>query len=221
MTTLSSKNVAQFLSSNPSFFDEYANLLSEVRLASPVSGRTLSLQERQLEVLREKYKTLELRLADFLRHGQDNDVLIHKFCEWTRALLLARNDIDLPQTLISSLQTVFDVPQISLRLWRVAPAFTNAWFTQNVSASAKNFAKNLSSPYCGINQNFDILHWLEHPGTVQSTAIIPLCIDNTDDTFGAIVLGSDDIERFSAKMATRFLSEIGKTASAALINLLD
>jgi len=43
----------------------------------------------------------------------------------------------------------------------------------------------------------------------------------TADTFGLLVLGSSDPQRFAAGMATDFLSEIGATASAALACLLD
>ena len=44
--------------------EEHANLLGDVRLSSPLTGRAVSLQERQMEVMRDKYRALELRMAD-------------------------------------------------------------------------------------------------------------------------------------------------------------
>lgn len=215
-----SDSVAHFLSTTPDFFAEHAALLGQIRLSSPLTGRTLSLQERQMEVMREKYKVLELQLSDLLRHGQANEAIAHKFQNWTRSLLQARNDVDLPHVLTTGLQTVFGVPQATLRLWRVAPDYAHAWFAENVADDARIFAKSLTAPYCGANNDFDAVRWLEDAATVQSTAIIPLRL-GTADTFGLLVLGSSDPQRFAAGMATDFLSEIGATASAALACLLD
>jgi hypothetical protein len=65
------------------------------------------------------------------------------------------------------------------------------------------------------------VRWLENAEEVQSTAILPLRIDASSETFGLLVLGSPDPDRFHTGMATDFLAEIGKTASAALMCLLD
>jgi uncharacterized protein YigA (DUF484 family) len=49
---LDSNTVADYLLDNPQFFEEHAELLSRVKLSSALGGRTLSLQERQMDVLR-------------------------------------------------------------------------------------------------------------------------------------------------------------------------
>ncbi|MEO8169450.1 MAG: DUF484 family protein [Oxalobacteraceae bacterium] len=218
---LDSHHVALFLSKTPHFFEEHAALLGQIRLSSPLTGRTLSLQERQMEVMREKHKKLELQLSDLLRHGQANDAIAHKFQQWTRSLLQARNDVDLPHVLATGLQSVFGVPQATLRLWRVAPDYAHAWFAEDVSEDAMIFAKSLAAPYCGTNNDFDAVRWLDDAASVQSTAIIPLRLGSGSETFGLLVLGSDDPQRFVTDMATDFLSEIGTTASSALTCLLD
>ncbi len=224
---LDSHSVAQFLSNTPGFFEEHAALLGRIRLSSPLTGRTLSLQERQMEVMREKHKKLELQLSELLRHGQENDVNVHKFQSWTRSLLQARNDVDLPHVLVTGLQTIFDVPQATLRLWRVAPDYAHGWFAEDAAQDAMIFANSLTAPYCGANNDFDAVRWLEDAASVQSTALIPLRLGSVDsagsapETFGLLVLGSSDPQRFASGMATDFLSEIGSTASAALTCLLD
>jgi uncharacterized protein YigA (DUF484 family) len=47
---MNSTDIATYLIQNPDFFEEHAELLSAVKLTSPVMGRTISLQERQMEV---------------------------------------------------------------------------------------------------------------------------------------------------------------------------
>jgi len=50
--------------------------------------------------------------------------------------------------------------------------------------------------------------------------MLPLRVGAAPEAFGLLVLGSPDPSRFSADMATDFLSRISETASAALACLL-
>ena len=218
MTThIDPDTVAQYLIDAPHFFEEHAELLAKIRLTSPLLGRSVSLQERQMEVLREKIKVQDLRLADMVRNAQENEAITHKLYTWTRSLLLGRNDVDLPHTLVDGLRSMFAVPQATLRIWGVAEAYTHTWFAVPTSDDAKIFANGLSMPFCGGNNDFEAASWLETG--VQSIAILPL--RNGSTTFGLLVLSSADPQRFSANTATDFLVQIGETASTALTCLLD
>lgn len=218
---LDSVTVADFLSDNPHFFEEHSELLTKVKLTSPVAGRTVSLQERQMEVLREKIKTMEMRMAELLRIAQENDTITQKFLLWTRSLLLARNDVDLPHILVNGLQTIFSVPHATLRIWHVAEEFSHTWFSTPVSDDAKLFCNGLTAPYCGPNQDFEAASWLDDAEAIQSIAMLPLRADGASEAFGLLVLGSPEPQRFSSDMATDFLSKIGSVASAAMTCLVD
>lgn len=218
---LDSNAVADFLSDNPHFFEEHSDLLARVKLTSPVAGRAVSLQERQMEVLREKIKALELRLSELMRIAQENDAITQKFLEWTRSLLLARNDVDLPHTLITGLQAIFSVPHATLRIWGVAEEFRHTWFAADVSEDARIFCNGLTTPYCGPNQDFEAASWFDDAESIHSIAMLPLRVGAAPEAFGLLVLGSPDPHRFAADMATDFLSKIGETASAAMTCLLD
>jgi uncharacterized protein YigA (DUF484 family) len=219
--SLDSTAVAQFLVQNPHFFEEHSDLLATIKLSTPLGGRTVSLQERQMEVLREKIKILEMRLAELLRMGEENDAIAGKFQKWTRSVLLARNDVDLPHTLTSQLQEIFSVPYATLRIWNVAESFAHAWFAQAVSADARIFSNSLNVPFCGSNNDFEAASWLDDAADVRSLAMLPLRIGAAPDAFGLLVLGSSDPTRFTADMATDFLMKIGETSSAALTCLLE
>jgi uncharacterized protein YigA (DUF484 family) len=218
---LDSAAVAHFLIDNPGFFQEQAELISKLKLISPLGGRTVSLQERQMEVLREKIKALEMQMASLLRIGHENDAMNEKFHAWTRSLLLARNDVDLPHLLINGLQTIFSVPHATLRLWGVAAEFSHTWFAAEVSADARIFSNGLDTPFCGANNDFEVASWLDEASTIQSVAILPLRLEGMTDAFGLVVLGSPDASRFTSDMGTVFLTQVSQTASAALSCLLD
>jgi uncharacterized protein YigA (DUF484 family) len=218
--------VLQYLTDHPHFFEEHASLLGEVKLSSPLTGRAVSLQERQMEVMRDKYKALELRMAELSRHAKENETIAGRFHSWTQALLQVREDGAMPRVLADSLKSSFHVPQATLRLWGAKPDYADEWFTAGASDDARIFANSLMAPYCGANNDFEAVRWLEDAGHVQSTVIIPLRKPGSSApagkaaTFGLLILGSPDSERFTSLMATDFLVHIGETASVALAPLL-
>ena len=218
---MNSTDIATYLIQHPHFFEEHAELLSSIKLTSPVMGRAISLQERQMEVVREKYRTLELKLAELMRLADENLDITNKFQVWTRTLLLARNDVDLPFILTQGLQDIFFLPHATLRLWNVAPEFTHTWFSEAASEDAMLIAKGLKTPFCGANQDFEAASWIDATEPVQSIAMLPLRLSATSPTFGLLVLGSQDPGRYTKDMATDFLVKIADTTSAALACLID
>ncbi len=218
---MNTNDIADFLSQNPHFFEEHAELLSSIKLTSPIMGRTISLQERQMEIVREKLKAMELRLAELMRVAQDNDAITAKFQMWTRELLLARNDVDLPYILTKSMQDIFNLPHATLRLWNVAEDFTHTWFAAPTTEDVQLFAKGMTTPFCGKNQDFEAASWIESEQAIASMAMLPLRIAADEPTFGLLVLGSPDPARFTKDMATDFLAKIGDTTSAALYCMID
>ena len=49
-------DIADYLARTPSFFERHAELLARVQITSPHGKRAVSLQERQLEILRERIR---------------------------------------------------------------------------------------------------------------------------------------------------------------------
>jgi len=212
-------DVAQYLVSNPHFFEEHAELLGKIKLSSPLLGRAVSLQERQMEVVRDKYRHLELRLTELMRLAQENDQAIAKFQKWTNLLLLARNDVDLPHILTSNLKDIFALPHATIRLWNVAEEFEHTWFSAPTSDTIRLFATSLITPFCGENKDFEAASWLDVPAaSIASIAMMPMRAEGK--VIGLLVLGSPDKNRFSSNMATDFLSQLADTASAAIACLI-
>lgn len=173
-----------------------------------------------MEVLREKYKQLELKMSTLMRNGQENDAIAEKFQQWTCSLLASRHDTELPRILVDGLRNRFDVPQVTLRLWGVGADHANAWFAKPVSGDIRIFANGLDAPFCGPNNDFEAAGWLDDAGTVKSIAMLPLRAPGAQQAFGMLVLGSPDAQRFSETMSTDFLIRFAATASAALASLL-
>jgi uncharacterized protein YigA (DUF484 family) len=218
---ITEQDIANYLANTPGFFERHAELLSSIQLTSPHCQRAVSLQERQMEMLRDKLKGMEHKIIEMIRHGQENVAIADRLHRFTRALMLTSNAADLPGVAVDELMHQFMIPQAGIRLWGAAPAFAALPFAQAVSDDAKTFAASLSLPYCGVNSGFEAAGWLEDAATIASVALIPLRHGpGAENAFGMLVLGSPDPTRYSADMGTEFLMRIGEIASAGLSRLL-
>ena len=89
-------DIADYLANTPGFFERHAELLSSVQLLSPHGQRAVSLQERQMEMLRDRIKGLEHRIVEMIRHGQENIAIADRLHRTTRRLLLTADPALLP-----------------------------------------------------------------------------------------------------------------------------
>jgi uncharacterized protein YigA (DUF484 family) len=213
-------DIANYLANTPGFFERQAELLSSIQLTSPHGQRAVSLQERQMEMLREKIKGLEHKIIDMIRHGQENVAIADKLHRWTRAIMLTAQPTFLPQVLVQQLMHQFLIPQAAIRVWGVDDKYVDQPFTQSVSADTKILTSSLTLPYCGLNTGFEAAAWLDDAATVASLALIPMRHERSEAAFGLLVLGSPDPTRYSTDMGTEFLMRIGEIASAGLSRLL-
>ena len=213
-------DIANYLLTSPGFFERHAELLSTVQLTSPHGQRAVSLQERQMEMLRDKIKGLERQIIEMIRNGQDNVAIADKLHRWTRALMLTADAGALPPVLLGELKHQFMIPQAALRVWDADAVHASQVFARPVGDEVKTFATSLGAPYCGLNSGFEAVQWLDAPGSALSIALVPLRRDSEAAAFGMLVLASPDPTRYSPDMGTEFLVRIGELASAALSRLL-
>jgi uncharacterized protein YigA (DUF484 family) len=222
MNPITEDDIANWLANNPEFFERHAELLAAVQLTSPHGNRAVSLQERQAEMLREKIKSLEHRIMDMVRHGNENMVITDRILRWAKSMLLVQSTRALPAMLVGELQSQFMVPQVALKVWDVDPRYANEPFAQGASEDAKTFASSLTQPYCGMATGLEAVRWLDDPATALSIALVPLrpgALSDTSAAFGMLVLASPDPQRFESGLATDFLERIAELASAALSRL--
>ena len=244
--TMNPQDVADYLQEHPEFLSEHASVFATLTVPHPHGGRAIPLSERQMVTLREKNRALELKVAELMRFGQENDAIAERLARWTRMLLLQRSPRLMPETLTGSLEEIFSVPHVALVVWGAAEDFVNEARAMDASAELIAFVGTLQVPYCGApdadaahaaslfqKATTDVLKEATTDGAalettpesgdgndVRSIALIPLHRGASAEAFGVLALGSADARRFHEGMGTEFLSRIGETASAALTRLL-
>ncbi len=229
--------IADYLLSHPEFFNQHAELLASIRLNIPTHPGVLSLQERQMQILRDRQQQLEERLGALLRYGQENDTLASKLGRFTTQLLAERETARLPHTALAGLRDIFGIPQVGLRMWGTAKRFAHPPYTDDVGEEVRTFARQLQSPYCGTDFTLPAAHWcneapsdpeMQKTATVEAVAepasIALLALRHpgipTCPAFGLLVMGSPDVNRFHSDVATDYLAHLGAIIGAALSRLL-
>jgi uncharacterized protein YigA (DUF484 family) len=218
---MNEREVADFLLSNPGFFARHAELLATIKLTSPHGNRAISLQERQMEMLREKNKQLERRLAELMRHGHENDSIVSRLTDWTARIVAERCAHALPQTLIGGLAEVFEIPAVALRIWDLASSHADADFAASVGEEIRRFASSLTLPYCGPNTGFAAAQWLSQPqaaGNASLALAAPVRASDSDHSDNS-ALKSKSAEPMMTELTFESAKSSAAFASVALIAL--
>lgn len=211
-------DVARYLQENPVFFEQYADLLSQIYIPHPHGGRAIPLSERQVLALRERVRALETRLAELLEVGEENDAIGEKMHRLCLAILPVPDLPSLLATLYYNLREDFAVPHASLRVWREGVPLDLAEF-RGVSDDMKRYAAGLTQPFCGPSGNAEAAAWFgEAASHVRSVACMPL--RDKSECFGMLVLGSEDVARFYPEMGTVYLKRLGELAGASLLRFV-
>lgn len=220
--TVDEQAVTQYLQQNGDFFERHPQLLARLRLHHPRNGATVSLIERQVEVLREKYQAQELKLTEFVRVARANNVLADKIHRFTRRLLRTSTQAQAIVEIEASLREDFDTFHAVLVLPHTTlPGEIGAGqrFVRRVHAEDASFRSfealfATCKPRCGqVRDSQREFLFGNDAANIGSVALVPL---GTHPPLGLLALGSVDQERFHPGMSTDFLSRIGELVSEVL-----
>jgi uncharacterized protein len=225
-TTTDELTVAQYLQHNLDFFERHPQLLARMRVQHPRNASTVSLIERQVEVLREKFETQDAKLTEFVRVARANNLLAEKIHRFTRRLLKTSTRVDAITEIEASLREDFDTFHAVLVLAiNGEPLVPDAdRFVRSVSAEDPNYRSfetlfSAAKPRCGqIRDSQREFLFGSEAIEIGSVALIPL---SGQPAPGLLALGSVDRDRFHPGMSIEFLSRMGELISDALARPRD
>ena len=216
------ERIERYLSLNPDFFERHQPLLSRMRLPHMRTGSTVSLVERQVEVLREQKSDSDRRLAEFVSVARANDQLADKIHRFTRRLLRAPGPQAALTALEASLREDFEAFHSVLVLTSPMNSLANVEFEPFLrklpadDANIRSFEAllNTGKPRCGQvrDSQRDFLFGPES-ASIGSVALVPL---GEGGSVGLLALGSAERERFHPGMSTEFLKRMGELITDAL-----
>lgn len=211
-TTPQAQQVADYLVRHPNFFNDHPTLLADLYIPHPHGTHAVSMSERQLIALRDKVRTLETKLAELIRFGEENDAISEKLHALTLALMAARCADDIVAALNLHLYEGFAVPHYALRVWNLGQS--DLAIAQPVDDAVRKAVQGMAFPVCGMPALPEALAWFgEIAPHLRSFATIPL---THHDCVGVLVLASEEPDRFYASMGTLYLSRLAQLLAAAM-----
>jgi uncharacterized protein len=213
--------IAGYLDAFPDFFERHTQLLQRLRLPHGHGGAAVSLVEKQVEVLRERNRQLDRKLADFVEVARGNDALAAKMHRLVQRLVPARGIAAVVSAIESSLREDFEVTQSVLVLFRSDDALRAQEsrflrLARREDADIRSFDNLFSAgkPRCGQVRDSQ-RDYLFGAGAVDvaSVALVPL---GPGGSIGLLACASSDLHRFNPTMSTDFLARIGEMVGAAI-----
>ncbi len=206
------QSIATYLQHNPDFFERHQGLLLKLRLPHARGGSTISLVERQIEVMREKHAALEAKLAELVSVARANDAIADKLHRFTRRLLKAASRADAVARIEAGLREEFDAFHSVLLLIGEHPDLIPQRFVRTLAREEpglKSFDTLFAGgkPRCGQARDSQ-RELLFGPESAQigSVALVPLAEKGA--AVGVLALGSPDRDRFHPGMSTEFLARM-------------
>lgn len=213
--------IAAYLQHNPDFFERHQALLTRLRVPHARGGSTISLVERQIEVLREKHAALEGKLAELVSVARANDAIAEKLHRFTRKLLRARSRAEAVTLIEASLREDFDAFHGGvLVLIGDYPDLAPQRFVRTVAredAGLKPFETLFTSgkPRCGqVRDSQREFLFGQDANDIGSVALVPLV--EKSGPIGVLALGSTDRDRFHPGMSTEFLARMADLIADSL-----
>ncbi len=221
---LNDSTVAEYLQANPDFFERNGPLLTKLRLPHlRDAGATVSLVERQVEVLRERNQSLERRLKELVDVARTNDTLADRIHRLSQRLIRAHGLLETINAIETSLREDFEAMHSVLVLFleqarpleAAAGRFLHA--DDLGGSEIKTFESLLlaGKPRCGQIRDAQ-RDYLFGKDSIEigSVALTPL---GPKGAVGILAIGASDAERFHPAMSTEFLSRIGELVTYALV----
>jgi hypothetical protein len=216
-------SVTQYLETYPDFFERNVGLLAKLRLPHlRESSATVSLVERQVEVLRDRNQALERKLAELMDVARANDALANRIHCLSQRLIRGRTLLETINAVETSLREDFDARNSVLLLFMEQARDLEGAVGRFLKAAdpsddvVKTFEPLLQSgkPRCGQIRDAqrDFLFGKDSI-EIGSVALAPL---GTKGALGLLAIGASDADRFHPAMSTEFLTRIGELLANAL-----
>ncbi|GKT11879.1 MAG: hypothetical protein ISEC1_P0852 [Thiomicrorhabdus sp.] len=215
---LHAEEVVNYLDQNRKFFHACPNLLDELSIPHPKSGKAVSLLERQVFQLREQRDALKVEVDILLNIASENGQLFAKVQEFTKALMATQTEQQAVDCIYEVMSTLFAVDNVALVTWDAPKVCIHGVTQLGVSQTWSDTLKmslDVGKPVCGLLENEwqkGLFHTKE---LMQSVCLLPL---GTEKVYGVLALGAKS-PRFHSDQGTYFLKMMTELVTAKLSHI--
>ena len=210
------KDVAAYLLANPDFFVDRDRLLLKIQVPHKSKG-TISLVEKQLDVIRDGQKKTRRQLKEFVENAERNKEIFDKSRKIILSMMAAKQSSKFFAALEKGLKRDFGCKANSLVVFG-KPKQINHFTSRIPAESARKYVGALMQskvPTLGTlrPREQDFL-FRDQSEKVKSAAV--LTIRDKNKHLGMLAIGSSDMEYFTPDMDTLFINFIAETLGKLL-----
>jgi uncharacterized protein YigA (DUF484 family) len=207
--TIAEDAVAAYLGDHPEFFERHPDLVADLKVPH-VTGKTVSLIEHQVGVLRSQLETERRRLAHLIARARDFESLSARLHGLSLQLIAARDLERVQVVLREALCQEFNAEAVNLKIFPLEPD------TADSDATVSTFMEFVDREHslCGpLDTGRNGVMFGDQSESIHSAALIPV---RGDGHSGVLAIGSSDRERFGPDMGTDLLDRLGEIVSQKL-----
>lgn len=218
---LDDDRVAAFLIDEPDFFQRRPEVLGKLRVPHG-SGATVSLIEKQVEVLRGQNRALERKLVDLIEVARANDAAIERIHQLALNLMESADLDELLNNLQDVLRSRFMADEVAIVLFAAEgkpdakAAASPARRVARDDPALEHFTNFIkaSKPHCGRLRppQLEFLFGAR-AGEIGSCALMPL---GSRAELGLLAIGARSEDQFAPTLGTVYLTHIGELVATAL-----
>lgn len=210
------KDVAAYLLANPDFFVDRDRLLLKIQVPHKSKG-TISLVEKQLDVIRDRQKKTRRQLKEFVENAERNKEIFDKSRKLILSMMAAKRSSEFFAALEKGLKRDFGCKANSLVVFG-KPKQINHFTSRITAESAKKYVGTLMQskvPTLGTLQPREQgFLFRDQSKNVKSAAV--LTIRDKNKYLGLLAIGSGDTEYFTPDMDALFINFIAETLGKLL-----
>lgn len=208
---LSDDIIVSFLQDNPEFFNRQPALLTSLRLQDNQRG-TVSLVERQQQLLRTKVHSLEEEITHLMSVANQNEQLFVLYSDLYLRLLDCQEGAELLDCLHQATTELLSLS--GLKLWLAQP--TNL---THQSICKENCQEILDNRLAQENYYFGRLQQSEQQQIFSETvpgSVVLIKLSDKHGTIGFLAISSQDADHFDPRMDTLLISQFTRLVSKLL-----
>jgi uncharacterized protein len=216
----SEAELADYLKSHPDFFERHQAVLLGLELPHATAGRTVSLVERQVAMLRQRNTELERQLGDLVAVARFNNALVEKMHRLTTELIARQGLGARLEALEASLREDFAADRAVIVLFAAGgpggpgDGFVKRFDREDAALAPFSSFLRAAKPRCGPLRERQRAALLgDADGDIASAAMVPL---GSGGRHGFIVIGSRDPDHFNPGKRMDFLGRLGELITAVI-----
>lgn len=213
---LSAAEVAAFLAANPDFFSENEDLLTSLKLPDSRKG-TVSLVEKQMDVLRQQQRKSRQQLQSFVDAAEQNKDIFDKSSRLVLNLIAANKSSAFFDALERGLKRDLKCKAYSLLVFG-KPRQINHYTSRIPTESAREYVGALMKarqPTLGVLRDSEQDFLFRHQSAKVKSAAV-LAVRERNKRIALLAIGSEDPHYFSPNLDTLFIGFIADALAKLL-----